>query len=128
MLSALVFLVLLVLLMFLPLPVIANKSIHFKIYNLNKFLSNLDIDRFIKDKTILLFNCKGSKFIDQLHKHLTILTYNRLKNVFTRDPKCREKKTISFMIRILSGTLMNANFVHSRLIYVALINIAFKIP
>lgn len=78
--------------MFLPLPVIANKSIHFKIYNLNKFLSNLDIDRFIKDNTILLFNCKGSKFIDQLQKHLTILTYNRLKNVFTRDPKFSRKE------------------------------------
>lgn len=78
--------------MFLPLPVIANKSIHFKIYNLNKFLSNLDIDRLIKDNTILLFNCKGSKFIDQLHKHLTILTYNRLKNVFTRDPKFSRKE------------------------------------
>ena len=44
--------------------------IHSRIFNLNTFVSNLDVDRFPQDSTPLPCNYEGSEFIDQHHKHI----------------------------------------------------------
>lgn len=47
-----------------------ERLIHSKIFNIKKFVSNLDVDRFLQDQTILPSNCERSECNDQHHKHI----------------------------------------------------------
>ena len=76
-----------------------EKPIHPRIFHFNTFVSSLDVDRFLRDNTILSCNSGGSEFIDQRHKHiLTGILKNirdKLRKLFTKGPKHRDNKTIS---------------------------------
>ena len=78
-----------------------GKPIHSRIFHFNKFVSNLDIDRFLQDNNILPCNYEGCEFIDQHHKHilndnLKIIKNNKLRRLLTKGPEHRESKTTSF--------------------------------
>ena len=72
-----------------------------KIFNFNKFVSQLDIPTFLNDNTILPCNCAGSEFIDDYHQHiltgnLKIIKNDKLRLLFRKGPKFRETKPINW--------------------------------
>ena len=78
-----------------------TETIGSKIFNFNKFVNNLDVNSFINDNTSLPCHCNGSRFVDQHHQHiitgnLKIITNNKLRKLFSKGPKYREGRNISF--------------------------------
>ena len=76
-----------------------NDTIHSSIFNYNKFISNLDLDAFIQDPTILPCECSTSLFMDDFHKHiicgdLSIVQNKDLQKLFQKGPQYREPVTI----------------------------------
>ena len=67
-------------------------TVRSKIFNFNKFVSNLDVKAFIQDNTILRCNCASSGFIDKDNRHivtedLRIDGNNKLGTLLTKDPE-----------------------------------------
>ena len=78
-----------------------ESPIYSKIFNFNKFVSQLDINEFLKDNSILPCNCAGSRFKDPHHQHiltgnLDIVENKKLKNLFHKGPKFRENKPVDW--------------------------------
>jgi len=76
-----------------------DQPIESKIFNFNNFVNTLDLNAFVNDNTILPCNCANSPFIDNHHKHiltgnLNIIENSKLRKLFSKGPKYREKKTI----------------------------------
>ena len=68
-----------------------EKPIHSRIFNFNKFVFKLDVDRFLQDKNILPWNDVDSEFIIQHHKYilignLKIMRENKLMKLLTKGP------------------------------------------
>lgn len=57
-----------------------NNPIRSKIFNLNKFIYNLDVKFYHQNNFILVQNCEGSDYIDKDHKHIVIGVLKILKN------------------------------------------------
>ena len=74
-----------------------------KIFNFNQFVSNLDVEAFISDPSSLPCDCGDSEFKDGHHGHiisgdLRIVRDNKLRKLFTKGPKYREKKFINWNV------------------------------
>ena len=77
-----------------------TNTVRSKIFNFNKFVSNLDVKAFIQDNTILRCNCASSGFIDKDIRHivtedLRIVGNNKLGKLLTKDPEYRGTNNIS---------------------------------
>ena len=71
-----------------------TNSVKSKIFNFNKFVSNLDGKAFLQDNTILACNCAVSGFINKDHRHIVagnlwVVGDNELRKLFTMGPKYR---------------------------------------
>ena len=82
-----------------------------KIFNFNKFVSSLDVDRFLQDPTSLPCSCSNSPFVDKHHGHivsgdLRLIENNRLRKLFAKGPKYRERKLVNW--RLTEEKLTNA--------------------
>ena len=74
-----------------------------KIFNFNKFVSSLDVDRFLQDPTSLPCSCSDSPFVDKHHGHivsgdLRLIENNRLRKLFAKGPKYRERKLVNWKL------------------------------
>ena len=72
-----------------------------KIFNFNKFVSSIDVDRFLEDPSSLPCRCENSPFTDKHHHHivsgdLRLIENNLLRKLFSRGPKYREKKFVNW--------------------------------
>ena len=79
--------------------VLYSLTIRCKIFNFNKFASNLDVKAFLQDNAILPCNCAVSRFIEKGQQHivtgdLPIAGNNKLKKLLTKGPKYRETNNI----------------------------------
>ena len=77
-----------------------SKPIRSKIFNFNKFVSNLDVKAFIQDNTIFPGNSLGSDFIDKDYRYIVtgdlwIVGNNKLGKLFTKGPKYKGTNNIS---------------------------------
>ena len=78
-----------------------NSPISSKIFNFNKFVSSLDVERFLQDSSSLPCSCENSPFSDRNHKpiisgDLRLVKNNQLRKLFTKGPKYRERKMINW--------------------------------
>ena len=78
-----------------------NSPISSKIFNFNKFVSSLDVERFLQDSSSLPCSCENSPFSDRNHNHiisgdLRLVKNNQLRKLFTKGPKYRERKMINW--------------------------------
>ena len=78
-----------------------NLPISYKIFNFNKFVSTLNVERFLQDSYSLPCSCENSPFSDSNHKHiisgdLRLVKNNQLRKLFTKGPKYRERKMINW--------------------------------
>ena len=78
-----------------------NSPISSKIFNFNKFVANLDVDRFLEDSTHLPCRSSSSPFKDSFHGHiisgdLRLVENNKLRKLFTKGPKYRERKFVDW--------------------------------
>ena len=78
-----------------------NPPIRSKIFNFNKFVTTLDVEAFLQDESILPCNCSDSPYKDKHHGHiisgdLRLVTNNKLRKLFTKGPKYREKKFVDW--------------------------------
>ena len=78
-----------------------DSAVGSKLFNFNKFVSSLDVDDFIKDPSKLPCNCGTSSFSNSHHGHiisgdLRLITNNKLRKLFTKGPKYRERKMIDW--------------------------------
>ena len=86
-----------------PMPMVAyqlNPPISIKFFNLNKLVSNLDLDLFLTNPDSQPGKCSNSTFAYRHHKHivtgdLRIIRNNILKNLFIKGPKYREVRPIN---------------------------------
>ena len=74
-----------------------------KIFNFNKFVASLDVDRVLQDPTSLPCRCTDSPFIDHHHGHiisgdLRIIKNNQLRKLFAKGPKYRERKLVNWRL------------------------------
>ena len=74
-----------------------------KIFNFNKFVSSLDVDRFLQDPASLPCGCSDSPFVDKHHGHivsgdLRLIENNRLRKLFAKGPKYRERKLVNWKL------------------------------
>ena len=74
-----------------------------KILNFNKFVSSLDVDSFLQDPTSIPCSCENSAFVDSHHGHvisgdLRIIKNNRLRKLFAKGPKYRERKLVNWKL------------------------------
>ena len=81
------------------------------IFNFKKFVENLDIESYLKDKSTIPCFCHNSPFADPHHRHivtgnLKIVTVNKLRKILSKGPKFRESQPKNFdkaMESIVSG-------------------------
>ena len=78
-----------------------NTPISSKIFNFNKFVTSLDVQSYLKDSSFLPCNCADSPFRDKHHGHiisgdLRLVKDNKLRKLFTKGPKYRERKFIDW--------------------------------
>ena len=57
-----------------------SNPIRFKIFNFNKFVSNVNVKDFIQDNTILPCNYAGSGFIDKDHRNIVTGDLRNVRN------------------------------------------------
>ena len=72
-----------------------------KIFNFNKFVSELKVQDFLQYENILPCNCENSPFKDAHHGHivtgnLDIVSDSHLKKLFLKGPKYREPKSLDW--------------------------------
>ena len=87
-----------------PRPMITyslHKTISSKIFNFKQFVSDLDVHEFVRNPSSIPCNCEGSEFSDKHHKHivtgdLRIVKSNKLRKLFVKGPKFRDKKPLDF--------------------------------
>ena len=78
-----------------------SHNIGSKIFNFNKFVSNLQITDPAKDLSELPCHCNDSPYIDKNHGHimtgdLKIIQNSKLRNLFSKGPKYREPKSFDW--------------------------------
>ena len=78
-----------------------NTPISSKIFNFNKFVTSLDVKSYLEDPSFLPCHCANSPFRDKYHGHiisgdLRLVEDNKLRKLFTKGPKYREKKFIDW--------------------------------
>ena len=79
-----------------------SQPIRSKIFNFNKFSSELDTTAFVKDNSIVPCACQGSSFVDSHHNHvvsgdLRIVKKSKLRKLLTRGPKYREPTPLDWV-------------------------------
>ena len=85
-------------------PIVIYKLSHnigSKIFNFNKFVSNLNIAEPINDLSVLPCNCENSPFVDKNHGHimtgdLKIIQNAKLRKLISKGPKYREPKPMDW--------------------------------
>ena len=78
-----------------------TKGIRNKIFNYKPFISELDVDAFVADNSILPCSCGDSPYRDDHHGHvitgdLRIVQDNKLRKLLSKGPKYREPATLDF--------------------------------
>ena len=78
-----------------------SNGIRHKIFNYKEFLSDLDIDSFLVDNSVLPCSCENSCYKDHHHGHvitgdLRIVKDNKLRKLLSKGPKYRETTTLNF--------------------------------
>ena len=78
-----------------------NTPISSKIFNFNKFVTSLDVKSVLRNASYLPCNCADSPFRDKHHGHiisgdLRLVKDNKLRKLFTKGPKYREKKYLDW--------------------------------
>ena len=75
-------------------------SISSYIFNFKKFLSNVNIGKFLIDPYSVPCHCEDSPFKDQDHGHiltgnLKTVSDNKLRKIFSKGPRYRELKNLT---------------------------------
>jgi len=78
-----------------------SNGIRHKIFNYKTFISELDVDAFLVDNSILPCSCLNSHYQDDHHGHvitgdLRIVKDNKLRKLLSKGPKYREPTTLNF--------------------------------
>ena len=78
-----------------------TNTIRSRIFNYKEFVQSLDVDRFLRDETILPCDCLHSPYIDMNHEHiltgdLNIVDNINLRNLISKGPKYREPQHFSY--------------------------------